>query len=61
MEDMQQEIIDINLCKILQDAEKITRICDLNESLAANIKDFEGSEPVQDGGSRALATAPQKN
>jgi hypothetical protein len=45
-EDVQLEIIDANLSESLEQAEKFAKICDLNESLAAKVKDLEATEPV---------------
>jgi len=58
-EDVQQQIIDSNLSESLEQAEKFAKICDLNESLAANVNDLEATEHVQDGLSRELV-APQQ-
>jgi len=51
-EAVQLEIIDANLSKSLEQAEKFAKICDLNESLAAKVKDLEATELVRDGPSR---------
>jgi len=59
-EDVQLEIIDANLYKSHEQAEKFAMICDLNESLTAKVKDLEDTEPVQDGPSRELAAAKQE-
>jgi hypothetical protein len=59
-EDVQLEIIDANLSESLEQAEKFPKICDLNESLAAKVKDLEATEPVQDGPSRELAAAQRE-
>jgi hypothetical protein len=47
-------ILDANLSKRLQQAEKYTKICDLNESLAAKVKDLEATKHVRDGPSMEL-------
>ena len=59
-EDVQLEIIDANLSESLEQAEKFAKICDLNESLAAKVKDLEATEPVRDGPSRELAAAQRE-
>jgi len=59
-EDIQLEMIDANLCENLEDAEKFAKTCDLNESLAAKVKDLEDAEPIQDSPSRELAAAQQE-
>jgi len=59
-EDIQLEIIDANLSDSLEQAEKFTKICDLNQSLAARVKDLEATEPVRDGPRRELATAQRE-
>jgi len=56
-EDVQLGIIDANLSESLEQAEEFGKICDLNESLAAIVKDLEATEPVRDGPSRELAAA----
>jgi len=56
-EDIQLQIIDANLSESLEQAEKFIKIFDLNENLAAKVKDLEATEPVRDGPSRELATA----
>ena len=48
-EDVQLEIFDANLSESLEQAEIFGKICDLNESLAAKVKDLEATEPVRDG------------
>jgi len=58
-EDVQLEIIIANLSERVEPAEKFAKICDLNESLAAKVKDFEATEPVQDYPARELAAAQQ--
>jgi hypothetical protein len=57
--DVQLEIIDANLSKSNEQAKKFAKICDLNESLAAKVNDFEATGPVQDDPSRKLAAAQQ--
>ena len=59
-DDVQLEIIDANLSEILEQAEKFAKICDLNESFAAKVKDWEATEPVRDGLSRELAAAQRE-
>jgi len=54
-EDVQLEIIDANLTESLEHAEEFAKISDLNESLAAEVKDLEVTEPVRDGPSREFA------
>jgi len=56
-EDIQLEITDANLSKSLEQAEKLAKICNLNNSLAAEVKELEATEPVQDGPSRELTAA----
>ena len=46
MEDVQLEIIDAYLSESLAQAEKFAKICALNESLAAEVKVLEVTEPV---------------
>jgi len=60
MEDVQLEIIDTNLSESLEQAEKFAKICDLNESFAATVKDSEATEPIRDGPSRELAAAQRE-
>jgi len=45
-EDVQLEIIDANISESLEQAEKFAKICDLNASLAAIVKDLEATEAV---------------
>jgi len=59
-EDVQLEIIDANLSESLEQGEKLAKMCDLNESLAAKVKDLEATEPVRDGPSRELPAAPRE-
>jgi hypothetical protein len=59
-EDVQLEIINANLSESLEQAEKFAKICDLNKSLAAKVKDLEETEPVRDGLSRELAAAQRE-
>jgi len=59
-EDVQLEIIDANLSESLEQAEKFAKLCDLNEILAANVKDLEATGPVQEGPTRELADAQQE-
>jgi len=59
-EEVQSEIIDANLSERLEPAEKIAKICDVNEWLAAKVKDLEATEPVQDGPSRDLVAAQRE-
>ena len=42
-EDVQLDIIDSNLSESLEQGEKFAKICDLNESLAAKVKDLEAT------------------
>jgi len=56
-EDIQLEIIDVDLSKSLEQTEKFAKICDLNESLAAKVKNLEATEPVRDGPGRELVAA----
>jgi len=56
-EDVQLEILDANLSESLEQAEKFTKICNLNESLPVKVKDMEATEPIRDGPSRELAAA----
>ena len=59
-EDIQLEINDANLSECLEEVEKVAKICDLNESLAVEVKDLEATASVQDGPSRELAAAQQE-
>jgi len=59
-EDVQLEFIDANLSESLEQAEKFPKICNLNESLAAEVKDLEATEPVRDGPSRESAPAQRE-
>jgi hypothetical protein len=52
--DVQLGILDANLSERLQQAEKYTKICDLNEILAAKVKDLEATKHVRDGPSMEL-------
>jgi hypothetical protein len=52
-EDVQLEIIDAGL------SEKFAKICDLNESVAAKVKELEAAEPVQ-GPNKELVAAHQE-
>jgi hypothetical protein len=52
-------VIDANLFDSLDHAEKFAKICDLNESVAAKVKDLEATGPVQDGPSQESAAAQQ--
>jgi hypothetical protein len=47
-EDIQLEIIDGKQFEWLQQAEKFAKICDLNESFAAKVKNLEATEAIQD-------------
>jgi len=58
-EDVQLEIIDANLSESLEHAEKFAKFCDLNESLAAKVKNLEATVPVRNGPSREFAAAQQ--
>ncbi|KAF8244559.1 hypothetical protein K440DRAFT_635985 [Wilcoxina mikolae CBS 423.85] len=55
----QLEMIDADLSESLESAEKLANIGDLNESLAANVKDFETVESVQ-GPNKELVAAHQE-
>jgi len=59
-EDVQFDIIDANLSNSLEQAEKFAKIFDLNESMGANFKDLEATEPVWDGPSMESAAAEQE-
>jgi len=59
-EDVQLEIIDGNLSESVEQAEKFTKICDVKESLAAEVKDWEATEPVRDGPSREIEAAKRE-
>ena len=59
-EDVQFEIIDANLSKSLEQAEKFAKICDLNFSLAAKVKDLKATEPVRDVRSREFAAGQRE-
>jgi hypothetical protein len=58
-EDVQLEIIDAGLSESLEQAEKFSKVCELNESLAAKVKELEAAEPVQ-GPNKELAAAHQE-
>jgi hypothetical protein len=60
MKDIQLEIIDANLSKSLEQAEKFTKVCYLNKSLAAKVKDLEATEPGQDSPNRKFVTVQQE-
>jgi hypothetical protein len=60
MENVQLEIIDANLSESLKQAEKFAKVCELNESFAAKVKDLEATEPIRDGPSRELAAAQRE-
>ncbi|KAF8243357.1 hypothetical protein K440DRAFT_637620 [Wilcoxina mikolae CBS 423.85] len=47
MENVQLEIIDAGLSNSLEQAEKLAKICNLNESLVAKVKNLEAAKPVQ--------------
>jgi hypothetical protein len=59
-EDVQLEIIDANLSESLEQIGKFAKICDLNESLAAKVKDLEATGPLQEGPSRELAATQEE-
>ena len=52
MEDVQWDIIHATVSESVQQGDRFSKICDLNESLAAEVKALEAMEPVQDGPSR---------
>jgi hypothetical protein len=56
-EHVQHEIIDDNRSSSLEDAEALSMLFDLNESLAPTLKNFEANGPVQAGPSRELVAA----
>jgi chromosome segregation ATPase len=58
-EEGQLEIIDAGLSESLEQAESFAKICDLNESLAATVKELEAAEPVQ-GRIKELEAAHQE-
>jgi hypothetical protein len=58
-EDVQLQIINADLSESLQQAEKFAKICDLNESLSAKVKNLEAAESVQ-GPNKELAVAKQE-
>jgi len=43
MEAIQLGIINANLSESLEQAEKFVKICDLNENMAATVKDMEAT------------------
>jgi len=53
-ENLQLEIIDANHSKSPEQAEKFAKICDLNASLFAKVKDLEETEPIRDSPIREL-------
>jgi len=55
--DLQLEIIDMNLLESLNQANKMTKICDLNQSLAAEVIDLKATKPSQDCLSNKVAAA----
>jgi len=57
MEDIRQEIIDANLSESVEHTEIFANICDLNESLAAEVKYFKPAGSIQDGLSMTLVAA----
>jgi len=59
-EDVQLEIIDATHSESLEQTTKFAKICDLNQSLATEVKDLEVTEPIQDGPSRELGAAQQE-
>ena len=59
-EDVQLEVMDANLSERVEQAKKFAKICDLNESLAAKVRDLEGTEPFQVGPSREFAATRQE-
>jgi len=59
-ENIRVEIIDAKLSESREQAETFAKICDLNESLPAKVKDLEATEPVQHSLSRELAAAQQE-
>lgn len=59
MEDVQLEIIDANRSESFEHAEKFAKIGDLNEGLAAKVKNMEASEPIQDSPSREFTATQQ--
>ena len=59
-EDVKLEINDANLSESLEQAEKFAKICDINKSLAAEVRDLEATGPIQEGPSRELAAAQQE-
>jgi hypothetical protein len=58
-EDVQLEIINAGLSESLEQAEKFSKVCELNESLAAKVKELEAAESVQ-GPNKELAAAHQE-
>jgi len=59
-EDVQLEISGANLSESLEQAEKFAKICNLNESMATEVKHLEATEPVRDGPSRESAAAQRE-
>lgn len=60
MEDILLENIVAILSECFEKAEIVAKICDLNESLAAKVKDIKAGEPMQDSLSMMLVTAHQE-
>ena len=50
-------MINPNLSESIEQPEKFTMICNLNESLAARVKNLMATEPVQDGPSREVVAS----
>lgn len=60
MEDVHLQSINGNRSESLEQAEKIAKICNLNESLVAKVNDLEPAEPVQDAQSNDSVAAQQE-
>ncbi|KAF8246431.1 hypothetical protein K440DRAFT_644984 [Wilcoxina mikolae CBS 423.85] len=58
-EDVQLDTIEGGHSTRLERAEVFAKICDLNDSLAAKVKDLEGAKLVQDSTSKELTVAHQ--
>ncbi|KAF8241486.1 hypothetical protein K440DRAFT_642242 [Wilcoxina mikolae CBS 423.85] len=54
------EIIHVGLSESLEQVDKFTKICNLNDSLATKVKDLETAVPVQDGTSKEWVVVHQE-
>jgi chromosome segregation ATPase len=58
-EDAQHQITNAGLSESLEQAENFTKMCDINNSLAAKVKELEAAEPIQ-GPNNELEAAHQE-